>query len=239
MADLDFTKHWTSERTRKKQTALTKLSNGLVKTVLDDPFTKDLFEPEEIEAMKVAAQALSKAKHKFAHIKEKKARIEKRKAQELKNIERQARKYAIEFLDSLNGNRDIFTREQLCLWVTVAQFISSVLEPESWELDINDNIENHYLESDNVLRQRNVWTMRDKAQNALEGYFKRAWQFSFEDDAWVQRISITEAVSQLKDLVNQDEYIKNEKRYTHLIESLEAYNREVEAINRRRNFKSI
>lgn len=239
MSDLDFTKHWTSERTRKKQTALTKLSNGLLKEVVEDPFSRDLFEFEEIEAMKVAAQALSNAKQKFAHIKEKKARIEKRKSQELANIDKQSKKYAIEFLDSLNPNPDTFTREQLCLWVTVAHFTSSVLDPESWELDINDNMDNHYLASDHAFRQRHVWTMRDKALNAFENYFKRAWQFSFETDSWVVRVPIKEAVTQLKALMNHDEYVKNEKRYAHLLEPLEAYNRKVEAIKRRKNIKSV
>ncbi|MCG6230223.1 hypothetical protein [Vibrio furnissii] len=239
MSDLDFTKHWTSERTRKKQTALTKLSNGLLKEVVEDPFSRELFELEEIEAMKVAAKALSKAKEKFAHIKEKKARIEKRKAQELANIDKQSKKYAIEVLDSLNHNPDTFTREQLCLWVTVAHFTSSVLDPESWELDINDNMDNHYLESDHAFRRRHVWTMRDKALNAFETYFKRAWQYSFETDSWVVRVPIKEAVAQLKALMSHEEYAKNEKRYAHLLEPLEAYNREVEAIKRRKNIKSI
>ncbi|QFT13593.1 hypothetical protein [Vibrio sp. THAF190c] len=239
MSDLDFTKHWTSERTRKKQTALTKLSNGLLKEVVEDPFSRDLFELEEIEAMKLAAKALSNAKQKFVHIKEKKARIEKRKAQELANIDKQSKKYAIEVLDSLNQNPDTFTREQLCLWVTVAHFTSSVLDPESWELDINDNMDNHYLESDHAFRQRHVWTMRDKALNAFETYFKRAWQYSFETDSWVVRVPIKEAVTQLKALMNHEEYAKNEKRYAHLLEPLEVYNREVEAIKRRKNIKSV
>lgn len=239
MSDFDFTKHWTSERTRKKQTALTKLSNGLLKEVVEDPLSRDLFELEEIEAMKVAAQALSNAKKKFAHIKEKKARIEKQKAQELANIDKQSKKYAIEVLDSLNSNPDTFTREQLCLWVTIAHFTSSVFDPEIWELDINDNMDNHYLDSDHAFRQRHVWTMRDKALNAFENYFKRAWQFSLETDAWVVRVPIKEAMTQLKALMNHDEYVKNEKRFAHLLEPLEAYNREVEAIKRRKNIKSV
>jgi hypothetical protein len=239
MSDLEFTKHWTSERTRKKQTALTKLSNGLLKEVVEDPFSRELFEFEEIEAMKVAAKALSNAKQKFAHIKEKKARIEKRKAQELANIDKQSKKYAVEVLDSLNPNTDTFTREQLCLWVTVAHFTSSVLYPESWELDINDGMDNHYLESDHALRKRHVWSMRDKALKAFEDCLKRAWKFSFEDDSWVVRVPIKEAVSQLKALVNHEEYAKAEKRYAHLLEPLEAYNREVEAIKRRKNIKSV
>lgn len=239
MSDLDFTKHWTSERTRKKQTALTKLSNGLLKEVVEDPFSRDLFELEEIEAMKVAAKALSNAKKKFAHIKEKKARIEKRKAQELANIDKQSKKHAIQVLDSLNPNPDTFTREQLCLWVTVAHFTSSVLYPESWELDINDRMDNHYLESDNALRQRHVWTMRDKALKSFEECLKKAWKFSFEDDSWVVRVPMKEAVKQLKALMKHEEYVKAEKRYAHLLEPLETYNREVEAIKRRKNIKSV
>ncbi|WP_199481098.1 hypothetical protein [Vibrio owensii] len=239
MSDLDFTKHWTSERTRKKQTALTKLSNGLLKEVVEDPFSRGLFELEEIEAMEVAAKALSNAKIKFAHIKEKKARIEKRIEQELANIDKQSKKHAIEVLDSLNSNPDTFTREQFCLWVAVAHFSSWILYPERWELDINDRIDDHYLESDNALRQRNVWTMRDKALKAFEDYFKRAWQFSFEDDSWVVRVPIKEAVTQLKALMNHKEYVKIEKRYADLLEPLEAYNREVEAIKRRKNIKLI
>lgn len=239
MSDLDFTKHWTSERTRKKQTALTKLSNGLLKEVMEDPFSRDLFELEEIEAMKVAAKALSNAKKKFAHIKEKKARIEKRKAQELASIDKLAKEHAIGVLDSLNPNPDTFTREQFCLWVTVAHFTGSVLYPERWELDINDRIDDHYLESDNALRKRHVWTMRDKALKAFEGCFKRAWQFSFEDDSWVVRVPIKEAVSQLMALMNHDEYVKIEKRYADLLEPLEAYNREIEAIKRRKDIKSV
>ncbi|WP_070962204.1 hypothetical protein [Vibrio sonorensis] len=182
---------------------------------------------------------MSQVKQKFAHIKEKKARIEKRKAQELANIDKQSKKYAIEVLDSLNNNPDTFTREQLCLWVTVAHFTSSVLDPESWELDINDNMDNHYLESDHAFRRRHVWTMRDKALNAFEAYFKRAWQYSFETDSWVVRVPIGEAVTQLKALMNNEDYAKNEKRYAHLLEPLEAYNREVEAIERRKNIKSV
>lgn len=239
MCDLDYTKHWTAERTRKKQTALTKLSNGLLKEVVEDPFARDLFELEEIEAMKIAAEALGKAKRKFAHIKEKKARLEKRKALVLANIDKQSKEYAVEVLDSLNPNPDTFTREQLCLWVTVSQFTSSVLVPESWELNINDRMDNHYLESDHELRKRHVWSMRDKALNAFENYFKGAWQFSFEADTWEVRVPIKEAVTQLKALMNHDEYVKNEKRYAHLLKPLEAYNREVEAIIRRKKIKSV
>ena len=51
MSDMEFTKYWTSERARKKQTALTKLSNGLLKEVIENPLATELFEPEEIEAM--------------------------------------------------------------------------------------------------------------------------------------------------------------------------------------------
>ncbi|MDA9557774.1 hypothetical protein N9R79_09835 [Vibrio sp.] len=239
MSDLDFTKHWTSERTRKKQTALTKLSNGLLKEVVEDPFSRELFELEEIEAMEVAVEALSNAKKKISHIKEKKARIEKRKAQELVNIDSQSKKYALEVLDSLNPNPDTFTREQLCLWVTVAHFTSSVLYPESWELDINDSMDNHYLESDNALRQRHIWTMRDKALAAFEEHLKKAWTFSFEDDFWLVRVPIKESVTQLKALMSHDEFVKSEKRYAYLLEPLEAYNREVESIKRRKNIKSV
>lgn len=239
MSDLNFTEHWTSERTRKKQTALTKLSNGLLREVVEEKFTRDLFEPHEVEAMKVAAEALKNAKRKFTHIKEKKARIEKRRAQELAYIDKQSKKYAVEVLDSLNSNPDTFTREQMLLWVTLAHFTSSVLTPESWELDINDNIDNHYLDSDHAMRQRRVWSMRDKALKAFEDYFKRAWKFSFESDSWVVRVPIKEAVTQLKHLKNQAEYAKNEKRYAHLLEPLEAYNREVEAILRRKNIRSV
>lgn len=239
MPDLDFTKYWSSERTRKKQTALTKLSNGLLKEVVEDPFSRELFELAEIEAMKVAAKALSDARLKFAKIKEQKARIEKRKAQELANINQVSKKHAIRVLDSLNPNPDTFTREQFCLFVTVAHFTGSVLYPERWELDINDRIDDHYLESDNVLRQRHVWSMRDKALKAFEDCFKRAWQFSFEDDSWVVKVPIKEAVSQVMALMNHDEYVKIEKRYADLLEPLEAYNREVEAIKRRKNIKSV
>lgn len=57
MPDLSFTKYWSSERARKKQTKLTRLSNGLLNEVLEDPFTKDLFDADEIEAMKKASKA--------------------------------------------------------------------------------------------------------------------------------------------------------------------------------------
>jgi len=188
----------------------------------------------------VAVQALSNAKQKFVHVKEKKTRIEKRKAQELANIDNQSKKHAIEVLDSLNNNNpDTFTREQLCLWVTVAHSTSSVLDPEIWELDINDNIDNHYLDSDHALRQRNVWAMRDKALKAFEAYLKKAWRYSFETDSWIERVPIKEAAMQLKALMSHEEYSKNEKRYAHLLEPLEAYNREVEAIKRRKNIKSV
>lgn len=239
MSDLDFTKHWTSERARKKQTSLTKLSNGLLKEVVNDPFSRDLFEFEEIEAMKVAAKALSNAKKKFAHIKEKKARIEKRKEQELAAINKQCKIHATKILDSLNPNPDTFTREQFCLWVTVAHFTSMVLTPETWELDINDNMDNHYLESDHAFRCRHAWTMRDKAHKALEECLKKAWKFSFEDDSWQMKMPIEQAVSDIKELMSHDKYAKVEKLYAHLIEPLEAFNREVEAINRRKNIKSV
>ncbi|WP_063664853.1 hypothetical protein [Aliivibrio fischeri] len=239
MSDLDFTKYWTSERTRKKQTALTKLSNGLLKDVINDPFSRELFDLEEIEAMKIAATALSNAKKKFAHIKEKKARIEKRKAQELASIDKQCKIYAIQILDSLNSNPETFTREQLCLWVTVANFTHSTLTPEIWELDINDGIDKHYLENDHALRQRNVWIMRDKAKKAFENCLKRAWEFSFKTDSWQVKIPIQEAISNINNLINHDEYAKIEKRYTHLLKPLEAFNREIEAIKRRKNIKSV
>lgn len=239
MSDLDFTKHWTSERTRKKQTALTKLSNGLLKEVVEDPFSRELFELEEIEAMRVAAKALSNAKKKFAHIKEKKARNEKRQEQELAAIKKECKTNATQILDSLNSNPDTFTREQFCLWVTAANFTNSIRTPESWELDINDNMDNHYLENDHALRQRHVWSMRDKAQQVLEECLMKAWNFSFKDESWTVRVPMKQAISDIRNLMKHEEYAKVEKRYAHLLEPLEAYNREVEAIKRRKNIKSI
>ncbi|EOA8958731.1 hypothetical protein ACIMS1_004403 [Vibrio harveyi] len=75
--------------------------------------------------------------------------------------------------------------------------------------------------------------------DSFEYYFKRAWQFSHEDDAWVVRVPIKEAVVQLKALMNHEGYVKAEKRYASLLEPLETYNREVEAIQRRKNMKSV
>ncbi|BCL74127.1 hypothetical protein TUMSATVNIG1_61110 (plasmid) [Vibrio nigripulchritudo] len=239
MSDMDFTKHWTSERTRKKQTALTKLSNGLLKEVIGDPFSTELFEREEIDAIEIAAKALSNAKLKFAHIKEKKARIEKRKAQELAHIDKQCKENAIQTLNSLNCNNETFTREQLCLWVTVASLTRSVLTPESWELDINHNMDNHYFDSDHAYRKCHVRTMRDKAQSVFEDFLKSAWQFSFENDAWIVRVPIKQAVEELKGLMKHEEYARSERRYAHLLEPLEAYNREVEALRRRQKIKSV
>lgn len=211
----------------------------MLKEVIENPLATELFEPEEIEAMKVAAQALSQAKHKFAHIKEKKARIEKRKAQELAHIKSQCSKYATQVLESLNSDSDIFTKEQLCLWVTAAHFTRMRNIPESWELDINDNIENHYLDSDHTLRQRHIWTMREKAQRSLEEYLNQAWEFSFEKDSWVAKVPIKDAVANLLELTKSSEYSNVETRYAHLIETLETFNREVEARKRRKNIKSV
>ncbi|TVU68531.1 hypothetical protein FQP87_22365 [Vibrio tasmaniensis] len=239
MSDLNFTKHWTSERARKKQTALTKLSNGLLKEVIEDPYSRELFDLAEIEAMKVAAKALSDAKKKFAHIKEKKARIEKKKEKQLNNINTQCNSNAKDILDSFTADHAIFTREQFCLWVMVANSTSSILEPELWELDINDGVENHHLESERELKRRNAWIMKDKAHKALHECLKKTWVFSFKDDSWVTKTPISEAVRVIKGLVNGEDYKKVEQRYLHLIESLEVYNREIEAIQRRKTIKSI
>lgn len=239
MSDLDFTKHWDAERTRKKQAALTRLANGLRKEVIDNPMASELFEPDEIAAMTLAATALGQAKHKFAHIKEKKARIEKRKSQELASITSQCKKHAKRILDALNPNPDTFTKEQFCLWITTAHFTRNRPMPEVWQLDINDNMDNHYLESDHALRRRHAWTMRSSAQQALEDCLRLAWEFSVEDDAWKVRVPIEKAVSEIKALMQHEEYTKVEKRYAHLIAPLEAYNREVEAIQRRKNIKSV
>ncbi len=237
--DTDFTKYWNSDRTRKKQTALSRLSNGLLSEVINDPFTSQLFEPNELEAMRISSQALSKAKLKFAHIKEQKARIEKRKAQELAAINKQCKTFATKILDSLNSNPNTVTREQLCLWVTVARFTSSAIEPEAWELDINDRMDSHYLESDHAFRQRHAWTMREKAHQALERCLSKAWHFSFENDRWEVKVPIQTAVSDIKNLMNHDEYANVEKRYAHLIDALETFNREVEAKKRRKQIKPV
>ncbi|WP_045391989.1 hypothetical protein [Vibrio rotiferianus] len=239
MSELEFTKYWDANRARKKQTALTKLSNGLKKEVIDNPLASELFEPEEIEAMRVAAEALSKVKLKFAHIKEKKARIERQKEQERAAIDKQCNKYAVQILNSLNPNPNTFNKEQFCLWLTAAHFTRNRFMPESWELDINDNIDNHYLSSDHELRVRHARTMREKAQKAFEDCLKQAWEFSFTDDSWKVKTPIKEAVSQLMKLTEHSEYANIEKRHKALIEALEAYNREVEAITRRKNIKSV
>ncbi|MCG9575402.1 hypothetical protein L1D14_04045 [Vibrio tubiashii] len=239
MSDMEFTKYWTSERARKKQTALTKLSNGLRKEVLDNPLANELFDREEIEAIEVAVKALSQVKRKFAHIKEKKARNEKRMAEELASIKATCKKHAAQILDSLNPNHETFTKEQFCLWVTASNYTRMRLVPESWELDINHNIDNHYLDSDHTLRQRHVWSMRDKALEALEECLDQAWTFSVKEDAWVARVPIKEAVETIQALTKSSEYSNVEKRYAHLIEPLEAFNREVEAVQRRKNIKSV
>lgn len=236
---MNFTKHWTSERTKKKQTALTKLSNGLLKEVIEDPYSRNLFDLAEIEAMKVAAKALSDAKEKFAHIKEKKARIEKKIEKQLNNINTQCNSNAKDILDSFTADPDLFTQEQFCLWVVVANSTSSILEPELWELDINDGVEKHHLESEHELKRRNASIMKDKAHKALYEYLKKAWTFSFKDESWIAKIPIGEAVSVIKGLVNGEDYKKVEQRYLHLIEHLNVYNREIEAIQRRKTIKSI
>lgn len=120
MSDLEFTRYWSSDRARKKQTKLTRLSNGLLNEVLEDPFTKDLFNADEIEAIKLASKALSLAKDKFVHVKEQKLRIEKRKEKELKHIKDQTRKYATEVLDSLGSSPNLFTKEQFAFGIPLS-----------------------------------------------------------------------------------------------------------------------
>lgn len=239
MPDLSFTKYWSSERARKKQTKLTRLSNGLLNEVLEDPFTKDLFDADEIEAMKKASKALSLAKQKFEHIKEQKLRIEKRKQNELNNINNLSKKHAIAVLESLCSSPNILTREQFCLWITAIEFTRNRYAPESWELDINDGIDNHYLPDDNTLRQRHVWSMREKAQEAFADYLKQAWKFSFEDDAWKSIKPINQARQELLDLLHHEKYSQMEGHYEKYIFDIESYNRSVDAIERRKQIKPV
>lgn len=236
---MDFTKHWTSERARKKQTALTKLSNGLLNEVVNDSFTRELFDQDELDAMRTAANALAKVKQKFAHVKEQKARIEKRKEQELNHIKQQSRKFAHKVYDSFSPPFDSCNKEILCLWVTATKVNPHDFPPERWELDINDNIENHYLASDDELRKRHVWSMRDKALTAFEKYLSYAWRFSFEQDKYIPVKPIKEAAEELRNLINHNEYSKVERCYSDLFESLESYNRNVIALQRRKNIKSV
>lgn len=239
MSDLEFTRYWSSDRARKKQTKLTRLSNGLLNEVLEDPFTKDLFNADEIEAIKLASKALSLAKDKFVHVKEQKLRIEKRKEKELKHIKDQTRKYATEVLDSLGSSPNLFTKEQFCLWNTAVVFTRDRYVPEHWELDINDGLDNHFLPDDNTLRHRNLMTMRDRALEAFETYLKQAWKFSYTDETWLPIKPINQARQELLDLMHHEKYAQIERNYKKYILEIESYNRSVEAIERRKQIKPV
>ncbi|CAK2042401.1 hypothetical protein VCRA2119O147_1590002 [Vibrio crassostreae] len=47
--DEELFKYWDSDKAKKKQTALTRLSNGLTEELLGDRNTKSLFSDEEVE----------------------------------------------------------------------------------------------------------------------------------------------------------------------------------------------
>ena len=235
---MDYTKHWTSERARKKQTALTKLSNGLLNEAVNDPATRDLFEPEELEAMRLASIALGKAKGKFAHLKEKKARIEKRKEQEAQARSKKCSAYANKIIESL-APASFCNKELICLWVTATRVNENDFEPERWELDINSDMDSHYLASDDELRRRHVRRMRDSALQTFEKYLSGAWRYSFEKDAYISEISIEDKAKELANLVTHSEYAKVEKCYADLFEPLGSYNRKVEAVHRRKSIKAV
>ncbi|MCQ9247874.1 hypothetical protein NQ041_22110 [Vibrio diabolicus] len=236
---MKYTEHWSSERARRKQTALTKLANGLTKEVIEHPITKELFTPEELEAITIAAQALNNVKLKFTHLKEQKQRIEQRKAQEIENINRQCRQHAERILNSMNPCPNTFTKEQFCLWLMVCHATRNLYTPESWDLDVNDALHLHPSSRAHEIRIRNVKAMREQATKAFEKSLNQAWRFSYDDDKWTAIIPIQEAVEQLQNLKSHSEYANIERRYQALIEPLEAHNRQVKAIERRKAIRPV
>lgn len=239
MADMKFTKYWTSDRTRKKQAALTRLSNSLRNEVLNNPQVSELFDPSELEAMAVAASALSRVKHTFTKLKEDKERVEKRKAKELANMKAISQTHAKKVFDSLNPQPDTFTKEQLLMWLTAAKFTRRAVEPEFWEYNIEDRIDDHYLESDDALRQKHIWSMRDKTLETFQQFLEQAWVFDFGTDSWVAKEPIQDVVAKLLSLKEHEQYQLLAKRCSSVIEPLESYNRRVEALKRRKAIKSV
>lgn len=236
---MKYTEHWSSERARRKQTALTKLANGLTNEVIEHPITKELFTPEELEAITIAAQALNNVKLKFTHLKEQKLRIEQRKAQEIENINRQCRQHAERILNSMNPCPDTFTKEQFCLWLMTCYATRNLYMPEDWDLDVNDTLHLHPSSRAHEIRIRNVKAMREQATKAFEKSLNQAWQFSHEDDSWTAIIPIQEAVEQLQSLKSHSEYVSIERRYQSLLEALEVHNRQVKAIERRKAVRVV
>lgn len=240
MSDLDFTRYWSADRTRKKQTALSKLSNGLRDQVILDNYTRNLFDQDEIEAIEKTISALSGVKSKFVHLKEKKKREEDRKAREVKNIESTSLRAAKKVQERLNSDSSIFTAKELCLWLMCIDDTRLRMAPEMWEIDIDDNLDNHYLPSDDALRARHVSTMRDKSLKAFQEYIShKVWNFSFETNSYVEKRSIVEVTKELFSLLDQEKFAFYSKKYSLYIAKLERYTRSVEAEKRRKNIKPV
>lgn len=236
---MDYTTYWTSERARKKQTALTRLSNGLSNEVLTDLATSELFDDNELEAMKVAAAALNRAKEKFKHLKEKKERIERQKQVEIERINTICKRNARIIFDEVSIHPDLCGSNLLLLWLFTAESTTSYASPECWEVDINDQVGAHYLGSDDIMRNRNTSSMRSKALESLERYFRQTWKYSFETDSYQPLMSIETASAELRNFPSQTRYGELKKQYSHYIDELESYNRSVIASERRKSFKPI
>ncbi|WP_435000208.1 hypothetical protein ACRZ5S_22560 (plasmid) [Vibrio scophthalmi] len=236
---MDHTKYWTSERTRKKQAALTRLSNGLSNEVLTNVATSELFDENELEAMRVAASALSRAKEKFKHLKEIKERIERQKQLELDRINKVCKRHAQLVFDEISTHPNLCNTELLLLWLAAAESTKSYASPECWEIDINDQVGAHFLGSDDIMRSRNASSMRSKALESFERFFRQVWRYSFETDSYQPIMTIELAVAELKGFPSKPRYSEIKKQYSRYINELESYNRTVIALERRKSIRSI
>ncbi|MDN3661185.1 hypothetical protein [Vibrio agarivorans] len=236
---MDNYKYWTADRARKKQTALTRLANGLRNEVVSDSRTRGLFTDEEVEAMQIASNALSNAKRKFEHLKEQKARDERRKAASSERREQLCSKAAKEVFDSLNPPRNSINKEILLLWITAASVNPSDFRPDAFIYDIEDNMGEHYLSSDDELRSRHVSSMASYAYESFKKYLNTNWRFDVRADDFIPQMPLSEKVTELLGLVNHPQYEQNERLLVRYIENIEVYNRKVSAVERRKGFHSV
>lgn len=229
-------KYWDSDKAKKKQTALTRLSNGLAKELLGDRNTKSLFSYEEIEAIEKAREALDSAKYKFTHLKEKRLRDEQEKKRAKDARQALAKKLAIAYIKG-SGSYPLttFSRNHFYLLCMLNDLrIGFTLSINEFDIEDYSGVVTPDEEHCRRMKHYNVDTLKRELEERVITWILGAWTYSGEP--------INEPKARLADLTSKLDAAfvgRVDERYKVQIEHLEKYNRAIDAKVKRSEFKIV
>ena len=234
--DEELFKYWDSDKAKKKQTALTRLSNGLAKELLGDRNTKSLFSDEEVEAIEKAREALDSVKYKFTHLKEKRLRDEQERKRAKDARQALAKKLSIAYIKG-SGSYPLttFSRNHFYLLCMLNDLrIGYTLSFKDLDVEDSSGVVTHDEEHFRRMRDYNVDTLKRELEERVITWVLGAWTYSGE--------LINKPEARLADLTSKLDaaFVGTvDERYKGQIERLEKYNRAIDAKVKRSEFKIV